>query len=153
MPDDKEVVKVNETYSWIEKFGRINEACGDGDGWPPVGWQWHGPLYPSEFSPPWEDWSENVYWHEWAVDDKYFDLEGEWICTEANRTVELKESYVYNCVPDSPPPWSYKYYHLSYEMTCTANMEWVALNEGGGIIPALASLVTLLKFFDSSIRR
>ncbi len=153
MPDDKYVYKINETYSWVEKYGTIQEACGEGDGWPPVGWQWHGPLYPSEFSPPWEDSSANVYWHHWAVDDKYFDSEGEWVCIAADRTVELKDSYVYNCIYQGPPPWSRKYYHLSYEMTCRGTMEWVALNEGGTIIPCLKSLIVLSKFISFPGRR
>jgi len=130
MPDDKQISEINEEYSWIEKYGTIQEACGEGDGWPPEGWQWHD-WYPSEYSPPWEASSENVWWQKWDYGDKYYDMYGEWEVVSWDVTRQLVDSWVYNCVPSDPYPWSKKWYHLTYRMTSWAWITWIAPTDPG----------------------
>ncbi len=149
MPADKYVYHTHEPFVWVETNKNDDPpTCVLGDDWPPEAWQWED-AYPSRFSPPWEDSSDDVDDYFWEVDDFYYDIEGKWKCIVRGHDLEdgLETATVYRCDWKGPPDNYYeKFWHLEYERVTWGLMRFIE-ETPSGISPIMIGASLLWRLF------
>lgn len=137
--DNKYVYKASDPYKWCDKKRSTGlNNCSIEDPLIPFPlWEDDPPGPPYEaLDPTWGD-------LEFAVDDPYYDFEGEWVVVQAIVwTWHLEDWEMYDCYWDEPADNYKKSWHLFYEKVTRAELEFVGENVGG-IIPCLAAIKLL----------
>lgn len=140
--DNKYVFKEADPYKWLDKHRStgLNNCSIEDPLIPFPQWetQWPGGPY-EDVDPTWQD-------LEFAVDDPYYDSEGEWVVVQAIVwSWLLKEWELYDCYWHEEGNHWEKYWHLFYEKITRAELEFVSENVGE-ILPALAAIKLLSPF-------